>query len=76
MEGEAASLLVTGLGLPVEASAAHPGGVCRATATRCLICHGPGRLQRLLGSTVVRCDRCRGGVGVRHDPVHCWQQLR
>lgn len=74
MEDEAVSLFVVGLGLDVQCSAAHPGGVCRVTAVRCLLCQGPGSLRRVLGCAVVHCARCAGGVGVRHDPVLCWQR--
>ncbi|MEV7415897.1 hypothetical protein [Streptomyces sp. NPDC089919] len=76
MEAEAANLVVIGLGLAVTPSAAHPGGVCRTATVPCPRCRRPGTIQRLLGSDLVRCDPCRGGFGITHGPVHCWQPIR
>ncbi|MFI8106276.1 hypothetical protein [Streptomyces sp. NPDC086023] len=76
MQAEAANLHVTGLGLEVRPSLAHPGGVCRATKVPCPLCRRPGRLERRLGSDMVYCAPCQGGFGIRHDPVRCWQQVR
>ncbi|MBW5485513.1 hypothetical protein [Streptomyces bambusae] len=76
MEAEAANLAVTGLGLEVRASPAHPGGVCRTATVPCPLCLRPGAVQRRFGSTLVHCTPCSGGFGIVHDPVRCWELLR
>ncbi|MBW5481596.1 hypothetical protein [Streptomyces bambusae] len=75
MKAEAANLAVTGLGLEVQPSPAHLGGVCRAMTVPCPFCLRPGAIQRRFGSTLVYCAPCQAGVGIVHDPVHCWKRL-
>jgi hypothetical protein len=76
MEAEAAGLMVTGLGLEVRPSAAHPDGVCRRTTLLCPACHRQVPMTRRLGTTMSHCADCRYGVGYQHDPEHCWEQIR
>ncbi|MFJ5550362.1 hypothetical protein [Streptomyces sp. NPDC093225] len=75
METEAANLLVTGLGLDVQPSLLHPGGVCRRTTLRCPMCSQEVPMVQRLGTTVSDCRKCEGGVGFLHDPSRCWQRI-
>ncbi|MFI9063235.1 hypothetical protein ACIGQE_15335 [Streptomyces sp. NPDC053429] len=75
MESEAANLAVTSLGLDVRPSLRHPGGVCRTNTLSCTVCHGPTTLVRRYGTTMSHCAGCRYGVGLKHDPERCWEQI-
>ncbi|QES50215.1 hypothetical protein DEJ50_22675 [Streptomyces venezuelae] len=76
MKSEAVNLVVTGLGLEVRPSVAHPGGVCRRTTLPCPACHRQVPMVRRFGTTLSQCPDCRSGAGYKHNPERCWELLR